>query len=46
MPLFYLLRSFTYLGWVHTRYETSAAVELAPMFADVTCGLAEEYLIG
>lgn len=46
MPLFYLVRSFTYLGWVHTRYETSAAKELVPMFADIACGVAEEYLSG
>ncbi len=44
MPLFYLLRSFTYLGWVHTRYETPAAKELAPMLTNVACDIAEEYL--
>lgn len=46
MPLFYLLRSFTYLGWIHTRYETPAAKELAPMLTGVACGIAEEYLSG
>ena len=46
MPLFYLVRSFTYLGWVHTRYETPAAKELAPMFADLACEVAGEYLGG
>ena len=44
MPLFYLVRSFTYLGWVHTRYETSAAKELAPMLTDLACEVAGEYL--
>lgn len=44
LPLFYLLRSCTYLGWVHTRYETSTARELAPMLTEVACNLAEEYL--
>jgi Ser/Thr protein kinase RdoA (MazF antagonist) len=46
MPLFFLLRSFTYLGWIHTRYETPAAKELAPMLTEVACGIAEKYLSG
>ena len=44
MPLFYLLRAFTYLGWVHTRSETQTAKEIAPEVITVTCDLAEEYL--
>jgi Ser/Thr protein kinase RdoA (MazF antagonist) len=46
MPLFYLVRSFTYLGWVHTRYETPAAKELAPMLTDLACEVSEDYLGG
>lgn len=44
LPLFFLVRSFTYLGWIHTRSETPAAAELAPVFTDLACGLAENYL--
>ena len=44
MPLFFLARSFTYLGWVHTRQETETARELAPMLVDKCCRLAEKYL--
>ena len=43
-PLFFLARSFTYLGWVHTRQETETAKELTPMLVAKACGLAEEYL--
>lgn len=46
LPLFLLVRSLTYLGWIHTRYETSAAKELAPMLTEIACGLAKEYLNG
>lgn len=44
MPLFYLVRAFTYLGWVHTRHETQTAQQIAPMVVALACGLAEEYL--
>jgi Ser/Thr protein kinase RdoA (MazF antagonist) len=44
LPLFMLARSFTYLGWVHTRFETETARELTPMLVDKACGLAREYL--
>lgn len=44
LPLFFLARSFTYVGWVHTRSETETARELAPMLLSSACGLAEEYL--
>ena len=44
MPLFYLLRAFTYVGWVHTRSETHAAQEIAAEVVTVACDLAEEYL--
>ena len=46
LHLFLLVRSFTYLGWVHTRYETPAAKELAPMLTEIACDLANEYLNG
>ncbi|MDX1403412.1 MAG: phosphotransferase [Woeseiaceae bacterium] len=44
MPLFFLARGFTYLGWVHTRQETETARELTPMLVEMACGLADEYL--
>ena len=44
MPLFFLARSFTYLGWVHTRPETQTAKELAPMLVEKCCNLADAYL--
>ena len=44
LPLFLLARSFTYLGWVHTRFETATARELTPMLVDKACKLAHEYL--
>ena len=46
MPLFFLARSFTYLGWVHTRSETQTAKELTPMLVERCCDLAREYLEG
>lgn len=44
LPLFYLARSTTYVGWVHTRSETETAMELTPMIVGMTCELAEDYL--
>jgi Ser/Thr protein kinase RdoA (MazF antagonist) len=44
MPLFFLARGFTYIGWVHTRHETETARELTPMLIEIACGLAEDYL--
>ena len=44
LPLFYTARSFTYLGWVHTRFETETARELTPMLVDLCCGVATRFL--
>ena len=44
LPLFFLARGFTYLGWVHTRSETETARELTPMLLEAACELAEDYL--
>jgi Ser/Thr protein kinase RdoA (MazF antagonist) len=44
MPLFFLARSFTYLGWVYTRQETGTTNEQASMLIEKACGLAEQYL--
>jgi Ser/Thr protein kinase RdoA (MazF antagonist) len=37
LPLFTTARSFTYLGWVHTRSETETARELTPMLVEMCC---------
>ena len=44
LPLFFLARGFTYVGWVHTRRETETAKELTPLLLESACTLAEEYL--
>ena len=44
LPLFFLARSFTYLGWIHTRSETQTAKELAPLLTGKCCALARAYL--
>lgn len=44
LPLFYLARGTTYVGWVHTRSETETARELTPLLVDMVCELGEEYL--
>jgi Ser/Thr protein kinase RdoA (MazF antagonist) len=44
LPLFMMARSFTYLGWVHTRSETETARELTPMLIDKACFFARDYL--
>ena len=44
LPLFFLARGFTYLGWVHTRKETETAHELTPMIVENVCALADDYL--
>jgi len=44
LPLFFLARGFTYIGWVHTRHETETAKELTPMLLTAACELAEDYL--
>jgi Ser/Thr protein kinase RdoA (MazF antagonist) len=44
LPLFFLARSFTYVGWVHTRPETATARELTPMLVEASCELAEAWL--
>jgi Ser/Thr protein kinase RdoA (MazF antagonist) len=44
LPLFFLARSFTYVGWAHTRSETETAQELAPMLVEKACNLARSYL--
>ena len=44
LPLFFLARSTTYIGWVHTRSETETARELTPWLIELCCGFADDYL--
>lgn len=44
LPLFFLARSFTYVGWVHTRPDTDTARELTPMLVEASCDLAKAWL--
>lgn len=44
LPLFFLARGFTYLGWVHTRSETQTAKDLTPALVEMACKRAREYL--
>ncbi|MBT5218182.1 MAG: phosphotransferase [Woeseia sp.] len=44
LPLFFLARGLTYVGWVHTRHETETARELSPMILAMACEQAEHYL--
>ncbi len=46
MPLFYLVRGLTYLGWIHTRSETKTARDITAEIVDSVCQLAEEYMSG
>lgn len=46
LPLFFLARSFTYVGWVHTRPGTETAEALTPMLVEMSCELSESYLAG
>ena len=44
MPLFYLLRAFSYLGWIHTRSETRTAEQIATGILTMVSKLAQDYL--
>lgn len=44
LPLFFLLRGLTYLGWLHTRKETTTARELTPAMVQGVTELAAGYL--
>lgn len=41
LPVFLAARSFTYLGWVHTRQRTQTAQELTPMLIQMCCAASE-----
>ncbi len=43
LPLFMLLRSFTYLGWVHTRTGSREAEELTPVLIEMCLAAVSRY---
>ena len=45
LPLFFLARGMTYLGWVHTRKSSETAIELTPMLLEMASQLGEQYLL-
>ncbi len=44
LPLFLAARSFTYLGWVHTRPSSETADSLTPMLIDLCCQTCRDLL--
>lgn len=44
LPLFMALRSFTYLGWVHTRQGSETAEQLTPALVAMCCATVTNYL--
>lgn len=44
LPLFFLLRGYTYLGWARTRSETETARELTPIVITAVDEMARAYL--
>ncbi len=44
LPLFFLLRGITYLGWAHTRSETATAQEMTPTIIAAVDEMAREFL--
>ncbi|MGZ2362407.1 phosphotransferase [Streptomyces sp. 372A] len=44
LPMFLLLRGLTYLGWLHTRQETTTAREMTPQVVPAIVAMASDYL--
>ncbi|NKC01244.1 MAG: phosphotransferase [Pseudomonadales bacterium] len=44
LPLFMTARSFTYLGWIHTRPETETAQQMGPLLIEMACNASTDYL--
>jgi Ser/Thr protein kinase RdoA (MazF antagonist) len=45
LPVFFLVRGLTYLGWAHTRSEMEEAQSMTPFFVESVCELAEQVLM-
>ena len=46
MPVFFMARALSYLGWAHTRSETETAQQMAPVIVEGACELAKALLAG
>jgi len=44
LPLFFALRSTTYMGWVHTRRNTETAQALTPMIIELAEHMCRQYM--
>ncbi len=44
LPIFFLARGMTYLGWAHTRSEMEEVQEMAEVIIEIVCELAEQVL--
>ena len=44
LPVMFMARATTYLGWMHTRAETETAREMTPFIIELVFGLVEDYL--
>lgn len=44
LPLFTAARSFTYLGWLHTRERTDETLAMTPALIELCCAACEAYL--
>ncbi len=44
LPIIYMARATTYLGWMHTRSETETAREMTPMVIELVFSLVDDYL--
>ena len=42
LPVFFMARLFTYLGWLHTREITETTEELAPIIVDAAVAVAQD----
>lgn len=43
LPLFYLARGLTYVGWIHTRSETETAIEMGSALLDMAMSALDDY---
>ena len=44
LPVMFMARATTYLGWMHTRAETETAREMTPSIIELVFSLVEDYL--
>ena len=44
LPVFFLVRSLSYLSWIQSRQETETAKEIGPGLVKTACVIAEDYL--